>query len=226
MKKKPHYVEFVGQHTAGKTSTIQAIVDNEMLAPIAAMYPQQITRNNWHFYSVLPFLCVRQLPSLLFVLHFMLRYGSWRYTNYHAVGRHLIKMVVLHPYYERFPADVWFKDDMLHLLPRIQFRPTVDVRRVLEKYVEHFMQRYDGLVFIDVAVDVMRERFAERFKDRPTARREDRRIVYERAYTQNLFLKEILQNQTSVPVLFLEGEQSIEANAAAVVAFVREKVVS
>lgn len=223
----PHYyIEFVGQHTAGKTSTIREIVDTEMLAPLTVIYPQKIKRSQVVFVRALPWLIITNLKHLCFVCVFFLKYAQCSYINYHAVGRHIFKMVILHPFYERYDFDLWMKDDMLHLLPRIAFKEGVDVKQVLQEFVAHFTYRYNGLVYMDLPYDVMRHRFQARFADRPAARRLNRELVYERSFKQTLLLRELLLAQTDVPLIILDGTDSVRTNAERVVSFVRSRVLT
>jgi len=223
MKERKHYIEFVGQHTAGKTVTIHEIVDKSLLAPMQSVYPQQLKRRKIHFALMLPVLFVQNFIHFWFAVIFLLRYTKWNWTNYHAVGRHLLKMVLLHPYYEKhFEFDVWMKDDMLHLLPRIEFRRSVDTEVVLTKFFKHFAYLYEGIVYLDLPYEEMKRRFEERFKERSESRRANREKVYERAFEQNKILKKILVEQKQVPVLLLSGTESTEQNATESAEFIRK----
>lgn len=224
MNERKYYIEFVGQHTAGKTSTIHDIVDNELLEPKVAIYPQNIQRSRLHFFLSLPILVLQNLRHLWFMVHFLSRYGEWSWINYHAAGRHLMKMVILHPYYKRFDFDIWMKDDMLHLLPRIAFRRTVDVEGVFREFFTHFSYLYDGIVYLNLSYDIMQQRFRSRFTVRPDKRRRSREPVYERAFIQNEILKRMLTEQTQVPVLVLDGADEVHKNSLQTVEFVKEIV--
>ncbi|MEX0917675.1 MAG: hypothetical protein WDZ93_00810 [Candidatus Paceibacterota bacterium] len=225
MRSKQYYVEFVGQHGAGKTRTIHEIVNRDMLAPYAAVYPQQLQRSRVHFACSVPLLLVLHIRHVWFVGRFLLQYAKWNWINYHAAARHLIKMVVLHPYYEsRFDFDIWMKDDMLHLLPRIEFQDGVEVIAVFRKYFNHFAYRYNGVVYIELPYDVMMQRFEQRFRARDPKRKENRTPVYERAFQQNKLLKQVLTEQTLVPVLVIDGTHDVSDNAQQVVAFIRTHI--
>lgn len=224
MKPQKYYVEFLGQHTAGKTTTIHEVVHQGRMAPLVAIYPQQITRSRVGFFLALPWLVISNIHHLWFVAHFLARYAVFNWINYHAVARHLFKMVLLHPYYERYAFDVWMKDDMLHLLPRIEFKHGVDVARVLKTFFNHFAYRYDGLVYVDIPYEVMRARFEHRFAGRDPARRDNRGPVYERSYKQTAVLREIISLQKAIPVLMLDGTQPVTENAQRVASFITTHV--
>ena len=225
MTQKRTYVEFVGMHTSGKTTIIKEIVHSSLLEPLCAVYPQKLERRRLHFAFSLPRVFISEFRNIWFVFFFLLRYAKWHWTNYHAAGRHLLKMVLLHPYYEKnFAFDVWMKDDMLHLLPRIEFRKGVDVSRVLREFFEHFAYRYDALVYVEVQYTQIQKRFEERFKMRPAALRENRIVVYKRAHSQNKILKEVLLAQKKVPVLELDGRDSISSNAKKAALFIRNTI--
>lgn len=222
---KKYYVEFVGQHTAGKTTIIRHIVDNGLLEPKIAIYPQKIKRSKIHFAICLPMLALKNIRNTFFILWFLMRHTKWSWINYHSTGRHLLKMVLLHPYYsEKFDFEIWMKDDMLHLLPRLQFRKNVKVKELFQKYFSHFSKIYDGIVFVDLPYDVMKARFQSRFKNRNLRRMKNRTPVYERAYQQNLILKEVISEQKDVPYLIISGTEEPADNAKKVVEFVKQNV--
>ncbi len=224
MQKDKKYIEFVGQHTAGKTSTIHRIVDGDMLRPLVAMYPQKIKRSNTHLTLSLPTLFVQSFGDLFFLAKFMFRFTKLSPINYHAVWRHLFKMVLLHRYYQHYDFDIWMKDDMLHLLPRSAFRSGVDVRHAFGKFFAHFAYLYDAIIYIDLPKDVMLQRFSSRFSNRSRRRRKSREPVYERAFEQNKILKRVLFEQSEVPVLEISGTNGVEENAVEVVEFINKIV--
>lgn len=225
MSHKHTYIEFVGQHSAGKTTTIQQIVDKHLLAPLDATYPQKLKRNQLHFLASLPLLFIQNTRHTWFLMRFLLRNAKRNWINYHAVARHLFKMIALHPYYDKmFAFDVMLKDDMLHLLPRIEFRDGVDVAGAFTTFVSHFAHRYNGLVYMEVSYEKMKERFEERFQERPRSRRKSREQVYERAYKQNKILKRVLLEQREIPILVLNGEDAINENTEKVTHFIRTNI--
>lgn len=223
-KDRKLYVEFVGQHTAGKTTIIRDIVDRDLLKPQNAIYPQKIERSHLHFSLNLPKLILLNLFDVIFVSLFFLKYAKYTWTNYHAAGRHIWKMVILHSYYSNFNFDIWMKDDLLHLLPRIEFRKKVSVSFALNIFFSRFAHLYDGLVFIDLPYEEMKARFEIRFENRPNRRRLNRELVYERAYLQNIILKSILIEQSKVPILVLDGLADLESKSFEVVKFIKEQV--
>jgi len=224
MKRKKKYIEFTGPHTAGKTSIIHEIVDNDLLKPLSVIYPQKIKRSSILFALALPWVAICNFRHLLFLKFFWLRYVKLNFINYHSVGRHLFKMILLHPYYERYDFDVWLKDDMLHLLPRIDFRKGVDVDTVLRKFFMHFAYLYDGIVYVDIPETVMKERFDSRFEGRSSWRIKSRIPVYKRSYVQGQVLKNILVGQKCVPVLCINGTDEIQKNAHHVEDFIKKEI--
>lgn len=224
MKKRPYYIEFVGQHTAGKTTVIKAVVDGSLLSPLLAIYPQKLVRSRANFYWQLIPLLLKHSKNFLFVVYFLLTYAKWSWINYHAVGRHLLKMVILHPYYEDNNFDLWMKDDMLHLLPRLELRSWVDSEKIFRMFFEHFASVYDGIVYMDISYTVMQDRFKDRFSSRPVKRRRSRGPVYERAFVQNQVLKKVLLGQTVVPVLLLDGTSPVSENAQLVKEFIEKNI--
>ena len=218
------YIEFVGQHTAGKTTVIHDIVDRGLLEPKKAIYPQKIKKSRIHFFLKLPQLFFTNIFDLIFIISFFLRNTNYTWTNYHSSGRHMWKMVILHPYYSKFDFDIWMKDDLLHLLPRIEFRENVDVYFAFKKFFNRFSHLYSGLIYIELPYQKMKSRFDIRFKNRSSMRRANRAVVYERAYKQNFILKRILVEQSKVPILLLDGLSDVETKSAQVVRFISEKI--
>ena len=216
------YIEFVGQHTAGKTTVIQDIVDRGLLEPKIAIYPQKIKRSRINFIIRLPFLFLSNIFDIFFIFKFLLCNVKFNWTNYHSAGRHMWKMVILHPYFLKFDFDVWMKDDLLHLLPRLEFKKNVDVYSALTMFFEHFEHWYDGLVFIDLPYEEMKIRFDKRFENRTEHRRTNRAEVYERAFAQNILLKGILQRQVRTPILILDGNADVKVKSAQVVEFIQD----
>lgn len=224
-KSGKYYIEFVGQHTAGKTKTIHEIVDNNLLFPNTAIYPQKIKRSRLHFYFYLSIIFIKNINNFLFVLLYLLVNTKWSWINYHSSDRHLIKMVLLHPYYSGLKGfDTWMKDDMLHLLPRLEFKKDLNVKDKLEKFFDKFSYLYDGIVYIDLPYEVMRQRFEDRFQNRDKNRKENRGPVYERAFKQNIILKDIICNQNKIPYLIIDGTQNISENADKVVKFIKSNI--
>ena len=116
------------------------------------------------------------------------------------------------------------KDDLLHLLPRIEFRKSVNVHFAFKRFFDRFSHLYSGLVYIELPYEEMKSRFNIRFKNRSSQRRANRESVYELAYTQNFILKRILLEQSRVPILVLDGLSDIESKSAQVVRFISEKI--
>jgi len=216
------YIEFVGQHTAGKTTVIHDIVDRGLLEPVNAIYPQKIKRSRLDLVFCMPRLIFVHMIDILFLFQFFARNVKCNWMNYHSAGRHMWKMIFLHPYFSKFDYDVWMKDDLLHLLPRLEFKPGVDTSDAFNLFFNHFSHWYSGLVFIDLPYEDMKVRFNERFKNRPHQRRKNRSKVYERAYVQNKILKHVLLEQNKVRVLVLDGKSEVAMKSAQVVKFIKE----
>lgn len=216
------YIEFVGQHTAGKTTVIHDIVDRDLLEPIKAIYPQKIQRSRYDLVFSMPRLFFFHIFDLLFLFQFFKRNVKCNWINYHSAGRHMWKMIFLHPYFLKFDFDVWMKDDLLHLLPRLELKHGVDTYDVFNEFFNRFSHWYSGLVFIDLPYEDMNARFNERFKNRPHQRRKNRSRVYERAYVQNKVLKHVLLQQNKVRVLVLDGKSEVAIKSVQVVKFIEE----
>ena len=216
------YIEFVGQHTAGKTTVIHDIVDRDLLEPIKAIYPQKIKRSRFDLVLSMPRLFFFHIVDFLFLFQFFTRNVKCNWINYHSAGRHMWKMIFLHPYFLKFDFDVWMKDDLLHLLPRLELKPGVDTSDVFNSFFNHFSHWYSGLVFIDLPYEDMNARFNERFKNRPNQRRKNRSTVYKRAYFQNKVLKHVLLEQNKVRVLVLDGKSEVAIKSVQVVKFIEE----
>lgn len=216
------YIEFVGQHTAGKTTVIRDIVDRGLLEPARAIYPQKIKRSRLDLAFSMPRLLLVHIKDIIFIFQFFARNVKFNWINYHSAGRHMWKMIFLHPYFSKFDFDVWMKDDLLHLLPRLEFKPSVDRSHAFNLFFNYFSHWYSGLVFIDLPYEDMKARFNERFMTRPHQRRKNRKKVYELAYAQNKILKHVLLEQNKVRVLVLDGKSEVTLKSAQVVNFIKE----
>ena len=215
------YIEFAGVHTAGKSTLLNLIVDTGALLPLLATYPQKIKRPKFSFATYILISIITKYRDLIFVVNFLLKYAKLNWENYRVVGRFLLKMVILHDFYKRFEFDVWLKDDMLHLLPRIQFRDKVDIYEGFLQYFLHFKGIYAGIIYINLDEELMQARFEARFSKRPKHRKISRKPLYSRVFRQNEILKKVLKNQQEVPVLFLDGSHSLASNSKRAVRFIK-----
>jgi len=218
------YIEFAGVHTAGKTTLLNLIVDTDALAPLLASYPQKMKRSKLSFATHIFISVFTKYRDLIFVVSFFLKYAKLNWENYRVVGRFLLKMVILHDFYKRFEFDVWLKDDMLHLLPRIQFRDKVDIYEAFLKYFLHFKDIYTGIIYMHLDEELMQARFESRFSNRPKHRKISRKPLYSRVFRQNKILQKVLHNQQEIPVLFLDGSHSISSNSKRAVHFIQSLV--
>ena len=160
---KKYYVEFVGAHGSGKTFTYHAITKQNLMAPYKALYPGQVRRPKLHFALKWPFIAIKNIRHIIFLICFFFRYAQARQINF-KVLRSLMKMIVLHPYYYRYDFDVFLKDDMLHMLQRIMFKKKVNLEEAFREYLMHFIYLYDGLIYVDIEPEVMWRRFKKRFQ--------------------------------------------------------------
>ena len=221
------YVEFVGQHKAGKTTTLRHIVEESYFEKYNAIHPHlpEYSRSKWHFALWVPLLALRQVRHIVFLTWFFLCYAKMSKVNYRHVWFHLVKMIILHPYYERtFDFDLWFKDDMLHLLPRIVFKDKVDPKKAFAVYFKHFSYLYDGVVYLDIDWESLEKRLAARKKRDPDWDLESRMPIYEHAFEQQPAMRKMLEKQEEVPVLILDANEEVERNAQKVKDFVIEEV--
>ena len=218
------YIEFVGPHTSGKTTTMRTIIEQDLVAPYSCVTPYELKRSQLHFYLSVPWLALRQWRHLWFLTSFFLRYTKLQWTNFKDAWQYLFKMIILHPYYKRFSFDVWIKDDMLHLLPHIVFRDGIDVQAAFREYVEHFLYLYDGLIYMDVARETMLTRAYDRNKEASEWYQNDRLVVYERTLLQSQALKTILREQQQVPYLELNGTDDLDSNTSQAAAFIKQIV--
>ncbi len=222
--RQKYYIEFVGAHSAGKTSAYHAIALQNMLTPHRAIYPGQIHRSWLHFALSIPSIAIRNSKDLFFIILFFLLHARWCGINY-RVMRSLLKMVILHPYYYRFDFDIFLKDDMLHLLPRIIFKNGTNLEHVMRVYFMHFIHLYDGLIYIDITPELMRERFRKRFSEKSVSFQESRQCIHERVLKQNVALRNVIVNQNRVPYLLLNGARDPQENAQKVVDFIHEYII-
>ena len=223
------YVEFVGQYTAGKTSTYTYIVEQDLLKPYVVMHPHlpAYRRVRWHFAVWVPILAVLQIRQLWFVTWFFLRYAKVVDSSNWHIWYYLVKMVILHPYYERsFTFDLWLKDDMLHLLPRIVFRPGVDPEEAFARYFVQFAKRYDAVVYVGISFSSMQKRITKRQERKPKPDFAARWQSYRHAYGQHQAMKDMLQQQKHAPLLVIDGDGDLVENARTVSDFIRKTVLN
>lgn len=222
-KKKKYYVEFVGAHGTGKTFTYHVITKQNLLNPFKAVYPGQMKRPKIHFAINWPIIALKNIHHLLFVVYFFSRYVQFRQVNI-KVLRNIIKMIILHPYYYRFDFDVFLKDDMLHLLLRIIYKPSVNIEEALTKYFTHFSYLYDGLIFFETSPEIIWERFKHRFPSKSDAFKMIRLAIHERALQQSHILQRVLTAQKAKPFLVIDGSDDVNKNAEKIVSFLNEKI--
>ena len=90
----------------------------------------------------------------------------------------------------------------------------------------HFIHLYDGLIYVDIAPEVMWRRFKERFPGRSHSFKKMREVIHERAWQQSQILRRVITTQTAVPYLVLKGGDNVQENAQKVVSFVTQKIIA
>ena len=221
--RKKYYVEFVGAHGAGKTFMYHTITEQQLLKPHKAIYPGQVQRPAVHFALSWPILAIKNIRHIVFVIGFFVRYAQIRKINL-KVLRTLIKMIMLHPYYYRFDFDVFLKDDMLHMIQRIMFKKNVQIEKVFREYFMHFVYLYNGLIFVDIKPEVIRERFKKRFPGKSDSFKKTRVVIHERVWQQSQILRRVVTTQTVVPFIVLDGSDDVQMNAQKAVLFINQKI--
>ena len=221
---KRYYIEFIGAHGAGKTHTYHKIAKQQLLKPYKSLYPGQVKRPRFHFLINCPLIAVKNIKHIFFVTGFFIRYAEVTLMNF-KVLRTLIKMIILHPYYDRFNFNVFLKDDMLHMIQRIVFRLNLNVEKLFCEYFTHFNYLYDGLIFVDIEKSVMHERFKKRFPGKSQNFIETRRIIHDRVEAQSKILRKVITSQTVVPYLLIDGNENVHKNAENVVKFINQKII-
>ncbi len=225
--KKKYYVEFVGQHGAGKSTTYRYLVDNKLLSDVVSVYPHLLgKRSRLRFFLLLPFIFLTLWRDWVFLIHFAWRYTSVSVWNCREVYLYLIKMLILHKYYQlTYTFDVWYKQDMLHLLPRLRWRSGVSPELAFASFFHHFKSRYNGIVFIDIDWREVEKRYwAKRYLYLSQEERKERLEMYRYAYSQQNYMKEVLLKQDEVPVLVLDGFEDVTVKAKCVADFILNKV--
>ena len=221
---KKVYVEFVGAHGSGKTSTYHAITKQNLMKPCKALYPGQVKRPTFHFALSWPLIAIKNSQHIIFVISFFLRYAQMRYVNF-KVMRSIVKMVILHPYYYRYDFEVFLKDDMLHMMQRVMFKKKVEIEGAFREYLTHFIYLYDGLVFVDIEQEIMWSRFSKRFTGKSHSFKKSRESIHQRAWQQSKILRRVIISQTAVPYLVLKGDDDVQENAQKVVSFVNQNII-
>jgi len=145
---------------------------------------------------------------LFFIFKFFTHNVKFNWTNYHTAVRHMWKMII--PYFLKFDFEVWIKDDMLHILPRLESRQIVDVSCALKKFFNYFAKWCDGLIYIGLPYEDINARFDRHSENRPQNRKANRAEIYERAYAQIMLLKDVLLKQTTIPVFVLDGNSDLD----------------
>ena len=221
---KKYYVEFTGAHGAGKTYTYHVIAKQQLLRPYISLYPGQVQRPRFHFLMSCPVIALKNIKHILFVVSFFLRYAKICLINF-KILRTLIKMIILHPYYNRFNFNILLKDDMLHMIQRIIFKIDLNVEKLFREYFLHFTYLYDGLIFVDIDTEIMHERFKKRFPGRSKSFIRSRKIIHDRVKVQSEMLREVITSQTIVPYLLINGNDKVSKNAENVIKFINKKII-
>ena len=222
--RKKYYIEFVGAHGAGKTYTYHVIAKQQLLKPYQSLYPGQVKRPRIHFALSCFIISVKNIKNLVFVITFFLKNAQINLINF-KVLRSLIKMIILHPYYFRFNFNFLLKDDMLHMLQRIIFKPSINIENVFYQYFTHFSYLYDGLVFVDISTKIMKERFKKRFPGKSENFKKSRKKIHERVKKQSINLRKIVTLQTIVPYLIIDGNDDVNKNAQKIITFIKNEII-
>ena len=112
------------------------------------------------------------------------------------------------------------------MLQRIKFKKKVNLEEAFREYLMHFIYLYDGLIYVDIAPEVMWRRFKKRFPGRSVSFKRRRAAIHERAWQQSQILRRVIITQTAVPYLVLEGDGNVHENAQKVVSFLKQKILA
>ena len=224
-RRSRYYFEFVGPHGSGKTFTYHLITKKNLLSPHKAIYPSQVKRPTLNFYLVWPFIAIKNLKHIIFVLLFFMRFAKIKNINLRVL-RSLLKMIILHPYYYRFNYDVLLKDDMLHMLLRVIYKEKIDVEHALRDYLMHFLYLYDGFILVDTDDEVLSKRFKSRYPGKSEAFKRDRANIHERSRIQSKLLYRVITLQKLRPFIVIDGANVAEDNANKVVSFIQNNICS
>jgi len=223
VENRKYYIEFVGTHGAGKTFTYHEITKKNLLEPHKSIYPGQINRPRLHFLMSCPIIGLKNIKHIIFVTLFMCKYSKINRLNF-KIYRTLFKMIVLHYYYYRFNFDFYLKDDMLHIILRIIFKPKVDIECAFTEFFEFFHHLYDGLVFFDITSTTLDERFQNRFSGKTAAFIKSRLHIHQRSREQAKFLRRVLTTQRLVPIMVIDGGADVKSNADEIVSFIKTTI--
>lgn len=221
---KKLYVEFVGPHGAGKTVTCKYIHKQNLLKPYTTLYPTTAQRHKVHFLLCCPFIALKNIKHIIFVIIFFIQNGKISRINFKTL-RSLLKMIILHPYYYRFNFDVYLKDDMLHMLPRIIFKEKTNIESALKKFLMYFIYLYDGFVYVDIDEKIMHERFKKRLYGEKANLKNSKLILHNRVRKQSSILKKVITSQVYTPHIIIDGKREIYKNAQKVAKFINEIVI-
>lgn len=222
--KNKYYIEFVGAHGAGKTFTYHVIAKQQLLKPYTSLYPGQIKRLEFHFLLSCPFIAIKNILNIIFVLKFFCKYSRFTKINLKVLTV-LIKMIILHQYYFRYDFNFFLKDDMLHMLQRIVFRAQVNIEEAFREYFVHFQNKYSGIIFVDIDKKTMLKRFKKRFPGKSKTFKENRAIIHERVKKQSKFLRKVIITQKNTPYLILNGNDDVNKNAQKVISFCKANII-
>ena len=216
---RKYYFEFVGAHGAGKTYTYHKLCKTDLLLPQKAIYPGQVKRNSLHFYLSCPIIALQLRRDIVFIISFFIRNAELKLSNLRVL-RSLLKMSILHSYYQRFEFDILLKDERLHLLQRIYFRKATFIKKEFLNFLSYFKNIYDGIIFVSIDQAIMHARFTSRFPGKSQQFKENRASIHEHAFRQSQIMREILTEQSFIPCLFIDGGDDSNINAEAAKSFI------
>lgn len=223
-KNNKYYIEFIGAHGAGKSFLCKGIAKQQPLHSFNIIHPSNVRRPKLHFILSCPIIAIKNIKHILFVISYFFYYTKLKIINL-KVLRSLLKMIILHQYYYRFNYDILLKDDMLHMLQRIVFKPKIEIETAFKAYFTHFSYLYDGLVFVCIDHDTIKERFKYRFKGKSESFKNIRKLIHERAFHQSKILRKVISSQNLIPFILVDGTNDLQMNSDKIISFINNKII-
>ena len=220
-----NYVELVGLGGVGKTTVAKDLVTSEYLNGYRIIHMQSyVFDRNIKFYFLLPFALVRSLPYIAHLIWFMFRYTRCTYETRRAfiISSRLRMRSEMYKFYN---FDIVISENILHFLPGLAYR-TNKAESAMKEIVRRYYQKCAGLVLFYTDEDTIKERFLARSRKSKKPKHRINHYLNTLPIRQQRLkqLANVINNETEVPILMVDGTKPVDEKVDEIVCFVQEQV--
>lgn len=220
------YIELVGQPGAGKTTTAKAIVVELEKKQHSVLHPEGgFVHDRMMIYKNLPLILLRALPNLLYTIRFFLRYAKFTRKNF-ALFKLFCRFFVRDQIVPHYYRDIVIAENCLHTLVALEYRRKVSVEQAMQIFFARYQSQLSAVIFFDIEYAVAKERFVAREAKKQQSDITEQINWHKGTYEQQGVMKQLLKEQSYIPVLFVDGARPVAEKVQEIMDFLQHKVFS